>query len=135
MKLVEFNWNPTNRQLRQFGVICLFALPLLGWLWNGGPHTLIILAVVGFIIAGASMVLPATMKPVFIALMIAATPIGMVLSELAMLLIYYAVFLPIGLAFRLARRDALHMKLDRNKDTYWQPVDTLRDVASYYRQS
>ena len=36
MKLIEINWQPTDRQLRQFGVICLVALPALGWLWGGG---------------------------------------------------------------------------------------------------
>ena len=35
MKLVEINWNPTDRQLRQFGMIALVALPALGWLWSG----------------------------------------------------------------------------------------------------
>ena len=30
MSLIEINWSPSLKQLRQFGVLCLVALPLLG---------------------------------------------------------------------------------------------------------
>ena len=33
MKLVEVNWSPTDRQLRQFGTAALIALPLAAWWW------------------------------------------------------------------------------------------------------
>lgn len=32
MRLVQMDWHPQDRQLRQFGIICLLALPLVGWL-------------------------------------------------------------------------------------------------------
>ena len=135
MKLVEFNWHPTNRQLRQFGVICLFALPFVAWLWNGSARTVGVLAVLGVILGGLGIVLPVVIKPVFLAMMFVTTPIGMVLGELSMLFIYYGVFVPIGLVFRLARRDGLQMKLNRSAKSYWQTVEKPTSVASYYRQS
>ena len=58
MKLVELNWNPTNRQLRQFAIICLFALPLAGWLWGGSRQAIGFLAITGFILAIAGVILP-----------------------------------------------------------------------------
>ncbi len=135
MKLVEFNWHPTNRQLRQFGVICLFALPFVAWLWNGSARTIGVLAVLGVILGGLGIVLPVIIKPVYLALMFVTTPIGMVLGEVSMLSIYYGVFVPIGLVFRLARRDGLQMKLNRSAKSYWQTVEKPTSVASYYRQS
>ena len=134
MKLVELNWNPTNRQLRQFAIICLFALPLAGWLGGGSRQAIGFLAIIGFTLAIAGVILPKAVTPVFLALTIVATPIGMVVGELAMLLIYFGVFLPIRGVFCLVNHDALQLKLDRNKDTYWQVKSRPTSLASYYHQ-
>ena len=135
MKLIEFNWQPTDRQLRQFGVICLVALPAVGWLWGGGTATVALLGVIGLLLAITGMVLPTVLKPVFLALTIVATPIGMVIGELAMLMIFFGVFLPFGLVFRFVQRDALQLRLDRNRDSYWEAKKQPANTASYYRQS
>ena len=135
MKLIEFNWNPTDRQLRQFGVICLFALPALTWLWGGGTTIVISLAVVGLFLAAAGLAAPSVLKPVFLALTIVTIPIGMVVGELAMRAIYFGVFLPFGLGFRIAKRDSLQLRLDQDKDSYWETKKQPSNIASYYRQS
>jgi len=135
MKLVEINWNPTNRQLQQFGITCLFALPLLGWLWGGSLQIVSLLGLAGLVLAIAGMSLPIAVKPVFLAIAILTTPIGIVISELVMLLIYFGVFLPVALVFRFSGRDALQMKLDRDARTYWQSKTQSSGAASYYRQS
>ncbi len=135
MKLVEINWNPTDRQLRQFGVICLFALPFLGWLWIGSPLVVGVAAIVGLLIGITGWIRPNAIKPMFFALTLIATPIGMVVGELAMFLIYVGVFLPIGIAFKIARRDALDRQFDRQATTYWQPRKQPRSAESYYHQS
>ena len=134
MRLIEINWNPSNRQLRQFGVVCLFALPLLGWLWGGGP-TVVIAAAAGLLLAVAGMARPKMVKPAFLALTLVAAPVGIVIGEAAMLSIYFGVFLPIGLVFRMMNRDGLQLKFDRRAKTYWQPRKQPRDAASYFRQS
>jgi hypothetical protein len=137
MKLVHINWNPTDRQLRQFGLISLFALPLLGLLWRANPTLLGLLTLAGAVLWALSMLRPRVVKPVFLALSIAAIPIGMVVGELAMLVIYFGVFLPIGLLFRLLGRDSLQLGDQRRTAVagYWQPKAQPRGPASYYRQS
>ena len=135
MSLIEFNWQPTDRQLRQFGVISLFALPAVAWLWGGGTSVVMTLAAVGLLIAVVGMAVPKLLKPVFLVLAMVATPIGMVVGELAMLVIYYGVFLPFGLVFRIAKRDSLQLKLNRDSDSYWETKKQPVNVGSYYRQS
>ena len=135
MKLVEINWQPTEGQLRQFGLICMFALPGIGWLWGGGTTTIGILAVVGALCAIVGTVLPSALKLPFLGLTVVATPIGMVVGELAMMAIYFVVFLPLGLVFRIIKRDALQRALDRDGDSYWIPKKQPNNIASYYRQS
>ncbi len=135
MKLIEINYHPTVSQLRQFGVICLIGLPLLGWVWGAGMSTLVILAVIGLVLAAVGAVMPAVLRPIFLGLTIIASPIGMLIGELAMLMIYFGLFLPMGLFFRIVGRDALHLKINKSGNTYWQPKKTPEDVAAYYRQS
>ncbi|MSR57253.1 MAG: hypothetical protein EXS05_06245 [Planctomycetaceae bacterium] len=136
MKLVEINWNPAPRQLRQFGLIALAVLPAAGWFWSGGNQTVTFaLGAVGLVLALLAVVSPRALRPVFVALTIVAFPIGIVVSELALLLIFFGIFLPIGIAFRLARRDGLQLKLDRTRGSYWRPKKQSTGAAGYYRQS
>jgi hypothetical protein len=55
----------------------------------------------------------------------------MALSMILLGLIYYGMFTPVGLAFRVAGRDPLHRKLDRAAKSYWQV--RARSPASYLR--
>lgn len=135
MKLIELDWNPTDRQLRQFGGICVVVLPMLGWLWGGGDSVIALLAATGIALGAVGMVKPQALKPVFLALAIAAMPVGMLVGELAMALIFFGVLLPIGLFFRLVKRDVLQMKRDDRAKTYWQATRQSKPAASYYRQS
>ncbi len=134
MKLVEINWNPTDRQLRQFGVVCLVALPTLGWVWGGGWPVVLILAAIGLGGAILGWAAPQTLKPVFVVFSLAAMPFGVVLGELAMLLIYFGCFLPLAIIMRCVKRDALQLKLDRRAKTYWRKKAPPKDAASYFRQ-
>jgi len=93
------------------------------------------LALAGLFLAVVGVAAPTILKPVFLALTILATPIGMVIGELAMLTIYFGVFLPFGLVFRIIRRDNLQLQLDRDKDSYWEAKKQPANIASYYRQS
>lgn len=135
MNLVEITRHPTNRQLQQFGVICLLMLPFVGWLWSGSQSLLIWLAGIGSVIAVLSFLYPGAIKPLFVSLMLITAPIGMLIGEIAMFLIYSIVFLPIGLCFRIVSRDRLRLQQDPESATYWQRKQRPKSVASYYRQS
>lgn len=142
MKLIDPNWNPTDRQLRQFGVACLVFLPLIAWLATGKPRTLAAanrpvlggVAAFGLLLAIISLLKPRVIKPLFVGATLVSLPIGMVVGELVLLLMFLLVFTPIALIFRLIGRDALQRKIDRNATSYWQPKAQPRDAASYYRQ-
>lgn len=135
MAFVEANWNPTTRQIRQFGLACAVLLPFIAWLWSASNSWIGIVALTGVAIATLSFIFPKAVVPVFLGLTIITTPIGYVVGEFAMLLIYGGVVLPMGLVFMLLRRDRLQMKLDRQARSYWQAKPPARSAASYYRQS
>lgn len=135
MALFEINHNPTTRQLRQFAAICVFGLPLAGWLFGASWGACAALGAVGLALVVASWVAPRFVKPVFVAAVLLSAPIGLAVGELALLLMYAIVIVPVALIFRLMKRDALKLKMDRDATTYWQPKKQPRDVSSYYRQS
>lgn len=52
------------------------------------------------------------------------------IGELAMLLIYFGCFLPIGLVFRVVKYDALKLDLEESKTTYWETKKSPTNMAS-----
>jgi hypothetical protein len=59
----------------------------------------------------------------------------MVVGEVVLAAVYFGIFLPVGLIFRLMKRDALQLKRDPQQATYWQLKKQPSGAASYYRQS
>ncbi|MCA9262442.1 MAG: hypothetical protein KDA60_01290 [Planctomycetales bacterium] len=125
---------PTTSQLRQFGTACAAGLPLLGLMWHGSLLTVTGLACAGLLVWTVVGVAPQWLKPVYVACAIAAYPVGRVMAELALVCLYGAVVIPVGLAMRLVRRDFLQRTRPANSNTYWQP-HKKRDIADYFRES
>ena len=128
---------PTEKTLRQFAVLCLLFFGGLGaWrLWQRGADLQAITLVSGGTVIGlAGLVRPASIRLVFTGWMMAAFPIGWVVSRVVLGLLFYGVFTPVAAAFRLSGRDALHRRRQA-RPSYWstkvQPVNS----ASYLRQS
>src|SRR5690349_3541078 len=121
MSLIKIDWNPPDRQLKQFGYAALVALPLIAWMllgwtspsaWTSADATFFwAFAGVGGLFAALALVWPAGLKPVFVGATVVTLPIGMVISEAVLLLIYFVVFTPVALIFRLIGRDALERRL------------------------
>jgi hypothetical protein len=135
MALAEINWNPTSKQLRQFGLVAMVALPSLGWIWSHGSWRIAgILLLVGLCLAVLGGLSPRTLRPIFVGLTMIAMPIAVIVSELALLFVFFCVVLPIGFLLRLCGRDLLQLKSNPRADTYWALRKQPTDVKSYYRQ-
>jgi hypothetical protein len=134
MPFVHINWKPATRQLRQFGWVSLILLPFVAWLWGATLFVIGIFAGIGVLLALLGAFAPRALKPVFLGLSLIFLPIGLVVGEILMLLVFLLVFLPIGLVFRLLGRDRLQLKLDRNRESYWQPKNLPSQTERYFRQ-
>ena len=66
--------------------------------------------------------------------MVLAFPIGWVVSQVMLLLMFYLIITPVSLFFRIQGRDALARKPAPNRASFWQPKQTPEDVRSYFRQ-
>jgi len=74
------------------------------------------------------------LKAVYVYWMKGAGLIGSVVSGVALGLIFYLVFAPVGLILRLIKKDPLDTRLDPNRATYWQKREYVFDKENYKRQ-
>ncbi len=135
------NWSevikpPSTSTLRQFGGLCLVVFG--GWaawrLWQGNAGAFTIaLAAFAVLVGVTGLIVPAAVRPVFTAWMVVAFPIGWVVSRIALGLMFYGMFTVVGLVFRLAGRDALHLRRS-DRETYWRPKPRPRSGEEYLRQ-
>lgn len=138
MGLIELRTDFSDRQLRQFCGIWLpaFALSIGFMLWSKfqlQQAALIMWSVVA-VIGIVGVLKPRWIKPLIVVWMVAAFPIGWVISHLMLALIYYGCMTPIGLIMRLVGRDPLVRRLDRSADTYWVVRKPVSDKKRYFRQ-
>jgi hypothetical protein len=49
--------------------------------------------------------------------------LGRIVSPIVLGVIYFAIFTPVAVAMRLAKRDALKLRLERSLPTYWNRRD------------
>jgi hypothetical protein len=134
--MVNVNWNPTRRELRQFGILCTGVFGILGaypW-WKGGitPGAACSLIAAGLGALGCWA--PSILRPVYIVWMTLAFPIGWAISHLLLLGVFYLVLTPIGFLLRLFRYDPLNRRFDRSAPTYWTPHEAGAGAERYFKQ-
>ncbi len=140
--MIKIEFSPPVHKLRQFGWIALFGFPLLAvmvlfnfleWQPNLSTHCLFGL---GGLCGLLALVAPKALQPIYVTMMVVALPIGLVISMVLLRLIYYLLFTPMALWFRLRGRDAMNRALEPQRDSYWEDhkdVAKRRHPGSYLR--
>ncbi|MCE9546058.1 MAG: hypothetical protein K8T25_11130 [Planctomycetia bacterium] len=137
MSLVRINKNPTRRDLFWFGLLLpIFAAAvggLLIWrhaayhtayaIWGGAAAITVVFAAV-----------PAWRRYIYLGWMYAVSPIGLVVSTVVLVAIFYLVLTPCGLVLRLFGYDPLRRKPQPDAKTYWLPRDREIEPSRYFRQ-
>ena len=124
--------------LRQFGAI--LALVAIGsgitqLLRHGRPVLGVTLLGIGLVAGLLSLWRPTALRIVFTTAMVCAFPIGFVVSQILLALMFWLVFLPIGLCLKLTGRDPLALKRPTaTSRTFWEPKSTPTDLRRYLRQ-
>lgn len=137
MALLEINWRPSRRDLRWFSALQLvFFLGVAYLLANraGATTTAGAVAAVSSVVAIVGLIVPRLVFPLYIVWMTAAFPIGWVMSHVLFAAVYYLVLTPLGLALRLAGKDLLEEKIDRDTKTYWKERDPAPKAERYFKQ-
>lgn len=133
-RLPEHVLKPRVAQLKQFGLALPLAVAALCWI-SGASWTWTIVAIAASVVAAVvGWFRPGVLRPVFVGLSLLALPVGLVIGELVMLCVYWGLMTPLGLAFRLMRRDPLERRIDRARLTYWNQKRRPSHLSSYLRR-
>src|SRR6185312_14759421 len=131
MALVEINWNPDEKELRTFGLVCLVGFAVIGSIvaWRSGafgtpfgwhkPWELpILLSAAGVALAIIGALRPVALRWVYMTWMAMAYPIGWTVSHVLLAIVYFGVFSFVGVVFRIVGYDPLQRRFDREARTY-----------------
>ncbi len=137
MRWSDLPWTPTPRTLRQFaGLWLLFFLALA--VWQGWRHerwaVAGILAVLAVGVGVLGLLRPRAVRPVYVTWLALGFPSGWLMMHLVLGLLFYGLFTPLGLLFRLAGRDVLALRRRPERETYWSARPQPAEVARYFRQ-
>src|SRR6516165_10542400 len=111
MQWSDIQFDPTRKTLRQFaGLWIAFFGGFALWqgLVRGHPQAATILGVIALGVGPIGLVRPEWLRPIYVTWMVLAFPIGWTISQVLLGLMFYGLFTPLGLVFRLLGRDPLH---------------------------
>jgi hypothetical protein len=137
MKWSELPLHPTDKVLRQFAATWLLFLLAAGgyqWLIKRHPGAGLVLVALAVIIGVLGLLKPAAVRWLFVGWMILAFPIGWLISQLTLIILFYLVITPIAAFFRLRGRDLLLRKPASARSSFWISKTTPSDVRSYFHQ-
>ncbi len=145
-KMIELNLHPEPRILRQFGWVALVgfgALAAMAWFerfvfaFGLGESRVVVasvLAGLGALSFLFGLVWPKGNRPVFVLLSVVTFPIGFVLSYVILGTLFFGLFAPIALLFRIMGRDPLKRTLDADAQSYWSEARPTRPKSDYFKQ-
>ena len=138
MPLIEINWNPSDKDLRNFGRVAILASILvatllyttkslaLGWC--------VLIVGIGFLFFVCSLLSMVATKWIYLSLTLITFPIGMAVSFVLLASFYYLLLTPLGLIFRLVGRDSMHRKYNRAAESYWIARRRPDNIKRYFNQ-
>jgi hypothetical protein len=128
---------PKPKMLRQFaGLWLIFFCGVAAWRARHGHEDLraAVEVTAGLVVGIVGLVRPSAIRPIYTGWMIAAFPIGWTVSRLMVLLMFYVVFTPVALIFRVMGRDALRLRRSQGS-SYWSVKNKAGAAETYLRQS
>ena len=137
MRWSDIQFDPNRKTLRQFAGLWLVVFAGMG-LWQalarGNPRLGLSLGALALVVGVAGLTRPEWVRLIYIGWMVLAFPIGWTVSQVILLIIYFGLFTPISLVFRLIGRDPLQRARRAGVESYWTPKPAPAGVTSYFKQ-
>jgi hypothetical protein len=127
---------PSERTLRQFAILWLIVLgSIAGWrAWSGAIDSLtLLIGILSITVGVAGMARPSSVRWIYSGWMVMAFPIGWTITQILLGVLYFGLFTPIALVFRLVGRDALSIER-RPTASYWRTKPPSASTADYLRE-
>ena len=121
----------SDGKVRNFGFLfCVVFALLAGFSWYKGGHVWPWLAGGSALFLLLGLVAKPILRPIYIGWMAFAFVLGWINTRLILGVFFYAILLPVGVIFKILRKDPLERTLDRQAPSYWikrEPVPIDRE--------
>ncbi|MGA2140194.1 MAG: SxtJ family membrane protein [Verrucomicrobiia bacterium] len=137
MKWGDISFDPTRKSLRQFAgawLVFFLACGLHQSLVRGHRQLGLVMVVAAVVVGVLGLVRPPAIRWLFVALTVLAFPIGWVVTQVMLAVMFYGVITPVAVLFRLGGRDPLGRRPSPEKASYWTPKEMPEDPRRYLRQ-
>src|SRR4051794_10307322 len=121
MRWTDIPFRPPSSTLRRFGLASVVLLTgLAAWdLWQERWISAAAVLAPALVLASFALFHPPALRPVYVGLMVATFPLGWLMTHLILGLIFFCIFTPLGLLFKLVGRDLLERRFRAPQETYW----------------
>lgn len=112
-------------ELKKFGMtmgVAFFVIALLLFIKHKNINPVVALISAVFFMAG--IILPRALKPVYLVWMKFAHILGWINTRIILCVIFYLIFVPMGVLIRLFGVDLLDRKISKDKKSYWYKQKT-----------
>jgi len=121
--------------LRKFGVSLAIALLLITlFISIKSPQKIWLTLFLSFAFYLSALIKPSLLKPIHVVLARAGLVMAWLMRRLALFIIFYFLFTPLGLIMRLFGNDPLDRKIDRHKGSYWKVKEKNTPGPSGYEK-
>lgn len=134
--MININWKPTKKKLREFGVVTMigFACISLLFIYFRGIRSVgTYIAIAGCILGAFTAAVPGLMRWFYLLWMGIAFVIGNIVSRILIAVVYYIVCTSISLIMKLAGRDRLMLKR-QECESYWKDCAELKNDKEAYER-
>jgi Saxitoxin biosynthesis operon protein SxtJ len=132
----DIDFHPTERKLRTFAGL-FFAVATTVATWQAWAHqrwlTASSLFTAGAVVAAIGLLRPMSVRSLYISMTVASFPIGWMMSHLLLAIIYFGLFTPLSVIFRLIGRDALRLRPSPDISTYFKDKPAPVKSQAYFR--
>ncbi|QDV89330.1 hypothetical protein RAS2_03950 [Phycisphaerae bacterium RAS2] len=142
--MIQIDWKPSNRILRNFGLIGVVAFSAFaglirydfGWFDKipGTPPVIYTLLGLAGYCGLFALVAPPALKWLYILLTVVSFPIGFVVSYVVVLVMFFLVITPIAMVFKLIGRDPMNRRFNPSLASYWIARTPPATAKRYFQQ-
>jgi hypothetical protein len=137
MRWSDIQFDPPRRTLRQFAWLWLAFFGAMA-LWQTLVKAHIVLGLtltaLALIVGSLGSARPETVRFIYVGWMVLAFPIGWTVSQVMLALMFFGLFMPFGLVFRVIGRDPLQRTRRSDRKSYWEPKPIPTDLTRYFKQ-
>lgn len=120
------NIKSDKRELRKFGITVGAMLVLIGFafqLFANNYNVYMVVGTIGALLVLSGIIFPKILLPIHKVWMTLAVILGFVMTRVILSILFYLVVTPIGFIAKIFGKDFLNLKIEKNKNSYWQKRD------------